>query len=105
MGELELSGLRLHRAGKSSSLEAEELTFEKTLRQSPTVDRDERTIPTIASIVDRFGYQLLTGSARSGKKDGSSGSRHLRDDLVHFRDALRFTHHISVLVLEGQALT
>ena len=63
VGQFHLAFFQLQGAGKRSLFMAEKLALQQFLRQSDTVDRDERLVFSVAPVMDRAGKYLFARSA------------------------------------------
>ena len=77
-GELDLSRLRLLRAGERAPLVAEQLRLEQLLRQRGTVQRDERSALSRGGAMDEARDDFLSGTRFTGQEHRRLGLRHLR---------------------------
>ena len=73
VGELELAGLVLDRAGERAALEAEQLRLEQLGRQRRAVHLDERLVAPERGGIERPRDQLLAGAALAANQDGHVG--------------------------------
>jgi len=72
-------------AGEGAFLVAEQLAFQKTLRQRGAVHGDKRALGSPAVPMKRMRDQFLTGSAFSLKEHGRVDGRRLGDESYEFR--------------------
>src|SRR5262249_52485633 len=72
-----------HRTGERASLVPEELGLENRLGDCRTIDRDEGTPRTRASLVDVAGQELFAGPAFAEHEDRRRRRGSLRGDVEH----------------------
>ena len=84
VGELELAGLVLDRAGERAALEAEQLRLEQLGRQRGAVHLDERLVAPERRRAQRPRDQLLAGAALAADQDGDVGVGDALDQIAHF---------------------
>src|SRR6185436_13817314 len=110
VGELELPGLPLRRAGERALLVAEELRFKERFGDRRAVDRDKRAVVARAQRVERAREQLLAGAAlpfeqhrRVGRGRAVQRHRHLLQ-LGVVADNLRCAAALRQLFAQDQIL-
>ena len=100
IGELEFSGFRRDSAGKGTAFVAKKLALQEVLRNRSAVDRNKRTAPARAVLVNQASNQFLARSAFTLNENRGSGLSYgfrksdqfphptvRRDDFLH-ADAL-----------------
>ncbi|MNQ95635.1 hypothetical protein D3C85_1112010 [compost metagenome] len=88
VGLLELADAAGHGAGEGALLVAEQLGFQKVVRNGGAVDADEGAVGALGPGVQVTGHHLLADAAFAGDQDGGVRTRHLigqTDDGLHRR--------------------
>ena len=96
VSEFEPSLTRRNGTGKGSPFMSEQLALQDSLGQCTAINDDERSVLSVAVIVDRPGDQLLPRSAFTSYENGSPGRcnaqgqvHHIPHPAGHTDDALR----------------
>ena len=80
--------------GKGALFVPEELAFDQSFRQCGTVQRNERTIPPSAVVMESLGDQFLTGTTFSRNEDGDTAVGDLFNFAVDFLHRAAFPDEV-----------
>ena len=104
VGELELAGLVLDRAGERAALEAEQLRFEQLGRQRGAVHLDERLVAAERGGAERPRDKLLAGAAFAANQHRDIGVGDALDQIADLGHPLAVAEQHRVLRLRLQLL-
>src|SRR5689334_15462648 len=72
---------------------AEQFRLQECFRDSPAIDRHERSMLSETSIMDRLSGQFLARTSLTGNQHGHLGLRHFTDQVQDCADGGTRAHH------------
>ena len=105
IGELELAGLLLQRAGEGAALKAEQLGLEEIGRERGTVHFDERLVAPERGGRQRPRDELLTGTAFAANENRDVSVGDALDHVPHLGHAFAVAEQHRIRALRLQLFT